>query len=142
MKVGKTPECIRGIYALQACGLTMIARCTALFLALKCFVVSVLMYQRLAEDDPYALAEFTVAIFVISVQAIAPSEILRKASQVFGGSGPVSLDEQGRKRSEAAIRNLQTYADSGGVGLKMLSKMGFGASGSGLGRDGQVRWTC
>lgn len=72
------------------------------------------------------------------LQAVTPADIIRKASQVFGGSGPISLDEQGRKRSEAALRNLQTYADSGGVGLKMLSKMGFGAAGSGLGRNEQV----
>lgn len=77
-------------------------------------------------------------MFPACLQVLAPAEIVRKASQVFGGSGPVSLDEQGRKRSEAALRNLQTYADSGGVGLKMLSKMGFGAAGSGLGRNEQV----
>ena len=83
----------------------------------------------------------TIALIVTFTpveQVLAPTEILRKASQVFGGSGPVSLDEQGRKRSEAALRNLQTYADSGGVGLKMLSKMGFGAAGSGLGRNEQA----
>ena len=51
------------------------------------------------------------------------------------------LDQEAKKRSESALQSLTTYADTRGVGLKLLASMGFGGEGTGLGRNEQVQAT-
>ena len=61
-----------------------------------------------------------------------------KKRALFGASAR-DLDEGARARAEAAAAGLAAYGDSSGIGAKLLAQMGFGSSGSGLGRAGQAR---
>ncbi|DBB00253.1 TPA: hypothetical protein ACH3X1_014082 [Trebouxia sp. C0004] len=48
------------------------------------------------------------------------------------------LDEEARRRSEAATQQLmQNYNGQPNVGIKLMSKMGYGVAGTGLGAKGQ-----
>ena len=49
------------------------------------------------------------------------------------------FDEEAIKRSAAAAQQLgSTIGDPASIGAKLMSKMGFGIAGQGLGRAGQV----
>ncbi len=50
-----------------------------------------------------------------------------------------NLDEEARKRSEAAVQQLAALGDPTSIGARLMGRMGFGAAGAGLGRAGQVR---
>ena len=65
-------------------------------------------------------------------------------NQLFSQVPQPITDEAAKQRSEDAVSSLTTYADGNGVGLKMLSSMGFGAEGLGLGKNAQVcsQFTC
>lgn len=52
------------------------------------------------------------------------------------------FDEEAIKRSAAAAQQLgSTIGDPASIGAKLMSKMGFGIAGQGLGRAGQVSAT-
>lgn len=59
-------------------------------------------------------------------------------NQLFSSGSQQAVDEAAKQRSDEAVSALATHADGKGVGLKMLSSMGFGAEGLGLGRNAQV----
>ena len=59
-------------------------------------------------------------------------------NQLFSSGSQQAVDEAAKQRSDEAVSTLATHADGKGVGLKMLSSMGFGAEGLGLGRNAQV----
>ncbi|CAL8469862.1 g9404 [Coccomyxa elongata] len=48
-----------------------------------------------------------------------------------------NLDEEARKRSEAAVQQLAALGDPTSIGARLMGRMGFGAAGAGLGRAGQ-----
>ena len=50
------------------------------------------------------------------------------------------LDDEAMKKSAAAAQQLgSVIGDPASIGAKLMSKMGFGVAGQGLGRAGQVR---
>lgn len=70
-----------------------------------------------------------------------PGDCLQEVSgrRIFPAAAPAkALDSLAQKRSQEALKGLTTFADNKGVGLKMLGQMGFGSSGLGLGKEGQV----
>ena len=51
------------------------------------------------------------------------------------------LDDEAMKKSAAAAQQLgSVIGDPASIGAKLMSKMGFGVAGQGLGRAGQVRY--
>ncbi|BDA43873.1 probable cell division cycle and apoptosis regulator protein 1 [Coccomyxa sp. Obi] len=48
-----------------------------------------------------------------------------------------NLDEEARKRSEAAVQQLAALGDPTSIGARLMGRMGFGAAGAGLGKAGQ-----
>ena len=51
------------------------------------------------------------------------------------------LDDEAMKKSAAAAQQLGSIiGDPASIGAKLMSKMGFGVAGQGLGRAGQVRY--
>ncbi|GAX78377.1 hypothetical protein CEUSTIGMA_g5819.t1 [Chlamydomonas eustigma] len=57
---------------------------------------------------------------------------LEKAKAVFN-KPTVQISEDGKKRSEEVLKQLSNYGDPGGIGAKLLGKMGFGAVEGGKG---------
>ena len=73
-------------------------------------------------------------------QAIPPPQPDRRP--FFGGQAK-ELDEEAQKRSAAAAQQLgSAIGDPASIGAKLMSKMGFGVAGQGLGRTGQVGPSC
>ena len=71
-----------------------------------------------------------------ALQAIPPPQPDRRP--FFSGQAQV-LDEEAQKRSAAAAQQLgSAIGDPASIGAKLMSKMGFGVAGQGLGRTGQV----
>ena len=71
------------------------------------------------------------------LQAIPPPQPDRRP--FFSGQAR-ELDEEAAKRSAAAAQQLgSAIGNPASIGAKLMSKMGFGVAGQGLGRSGQVR---
>ena len=85
-------------------------------------------------------------VSVLSVTRIVPppedlifiQDARTAKNQLFPPSPHPSTDEAARQRSLEAVSSLASHADGKGVGLKMLSSMGFGSEGLGLGKNAQV----
>ena len=70
------------------------------------------------------------------LQAIPPPQPDRRP--FFSGQAK-ELDEEAQRRSAAAAQQLgSAIGDPASIGAKLMSKMGFGVAGQGLGRTGQV----
>ncbi|KAK9843771.1 hypothetical protein WJX81_005663 [Elliptochloris bilobata] len=86
-------------------------------------------------DVALAMASATMAGSLGAQMAPAVAQAAEKRALLSAGGQ--NLDEAARKRAEAAAAGLAAYGDSSGIGAKLLAQMGFGSSGSGLGRAGQ-----
>jgi hypothetical protein len=63
--------------------------------------------------------------------------LLEQRRAAFGALQARELDEEARRRSEAAVQ--AALGDPNSIGARLMTKMGYGVQGAGLGRSGQVR---